>query len=136
MIMDALFGTASSMDNHGAVEKFIRELLTESEQLTIGRRILVAQMILSGKNQAEVSYELSISPNTFTRTRKWLHKQLPKYDEALKDSDKLQEVKREAKRKIYREKIDPLSFESMKRKYPAHFLLFNVADAVWNKFNR
>lgn len=131
-ILNALFSTARSMGDGGAVEKFIIELLTESEQLTIGRRILIAQMILSGKSQAQISYELSVSPNTFSRTRKWLEKQLPNYGDAISEHKEKLDTAKDAKIK-QRKHIDPTSFAALRRKYPAHFLLFTIAEGLFKK---
>jgi len=122
----ALFSLAKNMKGEDAVAEFINHLLTESEQVTIGRRILIARMLLAGKNSAEIKSTLSVSPNTFSRTRKWLQRELPNYADALKDFENQQQQKKDVKRKTKREYIDPFSFTALRHKYPMHFLLFNI----------
>lgn len=132
MILQALFSTARSISGDDAVSIFIKNVLTESEQILIGRRLLIAQMILSGKKQAEIMYELNVSPNTFSRTRKWLNGQIPEYDKALKEFQAEQKsiANDSIASKPKRTKVDPHSFEALKRKYPAHFLLFSLFDEL------
>ncbi|MFT7507051.1 MAG: Trp operon repressor [Acidimicrobiales bacterium] len=136
LILEALYAGVKSMPQDNSVEYFINTLLTESEKITIGRRILIAQMILAGKTQAEIRYILGVSPNTFTRTRKWLNKQIPHYDDAIKKhavEQMARAVKRNGTRKKY---IDPLSFTGLRKKFPMHFLLFNVAEELIVKLSK
>ena len=126
------------MNGKDAVTTFINTLLTESEKITIGRRILIAQMILAGKNQSEIIYKLGVSPNTFTRTRKWLDGQVPDYDQALKNFEKEAVAKKTKIVKQNRSRIytGSTSFASLRRKYPAHFLIFNIAEEILAKFSK
>lgn len=129
--IQALHGVAKGMTSEDGVLQFVNEMLTESEQLVIGRRVLIAQMLLTGHSQAEIKEKLHVSPNTFIRTRKWVEKQIPNYGEALKEAKRAEES-RQKKRGGF-EYINPFSFTGMKKKYPMHFLLFNIADELWNK---
>lgn len=130
IVLEALYQSAKRLDGGNSAVTFIDELLTESEKVTIGRRILIAQMILSGKNQAEVRSALSVSPNTFTRTRKWLNGQIPQYDKALKEFSKLQEIKTTSVRKSHKNHSDFTKFSTLRKKFPAHFLFFNIAEEL------
>lgn len=125
--MSALHGTAAKIYGAKGLSSFLNELLTESEQLTLGRRILISQMILAGRSRNEIRAELDVSPNTITTTRKWLLKQLPHYDDVLKAQKAEQGRVQDNKRKRY---SAPYTFAAMKRKYPAHFLLFNIVDGL------
>lgn len=129
LILDALTNAANGMKGDDAIERFLAELLTESERITIGRRILIAQMILAGKTQIEIRAELNISPNTYTRTRRWLEGQLPNYEDALKA------YAAEHKKKVSSHESYPpaFSFAALQKKYPMHFLLFTVAEEIFKK---
>lgn len=125
------------MDGEYPAVTFIEKLLTESERNIIGRRLLISQMILAGKSQAEIRYEFSVSPNTFTRTRKWLQQQLPNYNDTLKEYNtelQLKKAKLQHTKKIKANRDgshpDYLSFEAMRYRYPGHFLLFNFAEEL------
>lgn len=132
LAVDVLFKTAAGMTNKDSVITFARELLTEDEQVTIGRRILIAQMILSGKKQAEIREELGVSPNTFTRTRKWVEKEIPEYGKAIKEYKK-QELDRLKKiKKKHYDRTTPFTSSDMRRRYPAHFLLINLIEEIFS----
>jgi uncharacterized protein YerC len=130
--LDVLFETAELAAKKGTTHDFIKELLTESEQLMLGRRLLVARMLLSGVSQAEIRHTLRLSPNTVWKVNKWLIEQLPEYGEALKKTEKEREEKsvRRKQTQSPHKKFDPFTFAGLKKKYPMHFLLFNIADQV------
>jgi len=124
----ALHGVAKGMTDKDSVLEFVKVMLTESEQHVIGRRILLAQMLLTGHNHTEIKERLHISPNNFIRTRRWVEKQIPNYREVAKEVDKTQE--RKSGGFAY---INPLTFTGMKRKSSKHFLLSNISDDLLKK---
>ena len=138
LALQALRESAKCFSGTQPVQKFIDELLTESEKITIGRRILMAQMIMSGYTRSEIQYKLGVSPNTFTRTKEWLEGRIPQYDQALKEADadlaKRQAASKKSSpgrpRKTYH---DPTTFKGLRERYPMHFLLFNAAEAIIEK---
>lgn len=125
----ALRNMAEGMREKDSVLTFIDGLMTESEKLVLGRRVLIAQMLVTGHTQAEIREKLHVSPNTFTSTRKWLDKQIPNYKEALGDLEKAGSQKKVGGFGYG----NPLSFGGLKKKNPAHFLLFNMAEGLSKK---
>lgn len=136
LTLEALLSVAEGMRGNNPVTAFINELLTESERITIGRRILIAQMILAGRTQAEVSYKLNVSPNTFSRTRGWLRGQVPNYEDSLKayeEGVRERKTKRGQIKQRHQERSVPFTFTHLRKRYPAHFLLFNLTEAAIKK---
>ena len=138
LILKALAESAKQMPGTYPALNFVNELLTESEKLVIGRRILIAHMLLAGETYFEIQNKLSVSPNTINLTRKWLEKQMPDYDLVTK-TEKSEADARSNKRKkkqsvVKKEYLDPLSFSGFRRRYPAHFLLFDLAETILKKF--
>lgn len=129
LVLSALHGCADSL----TAISFVDQLLTESEKLTIGRRILIAQMILSGHSQAEIREILNVSPNTFTRTRKWLNGQIPNYDKALKEYG--EQINKRDSTQTKNKNYDPTTFQGLRNKYPMHFLFFNLAEELLHKLH-
>jgi len=136
LTLTALYESAKQFDGTQPVIGFIDELLTDSEKITIGRRILIAQMILAGSRQTEIREKLNVSPNTFTRTRKWLEGQIPKYGEVLEEYKKTAAAHALRNRKRKKERYDPLTFKGMRKKYPMHFLFFNLAEELHKKITK
>jgi uncharacterized protein YerC len=130
LALDILTQMADQFSGKDGASSFINHVLTEGEKVAIGRRIAVARMVLSGKTYFEVNELLSISPNTFRNVRKWLHEELPGFNDVLERNKKVEEEKALKRSKKYREPVQPFSFADLKRRYPMHFLLFNLADEI------
>ncbi len=118
--LDYLYTAASSIKGRDGVKLFLRDLLTPSERIMLGRRIWIARMLLNGCSQREIGARLKVGPNTVWRVERWLKDQLPGYETALRGLE--HELNRRALEREARE--DPFSFIALKRKYPLHFLLF------------
>lgn len=99
---------------------FLRDLLTESERIMLGRRIWIARLLLSGESGAEIGRRLKVGPNTIDRVQRWLNDQMPGYEKALAGVEK--EMDRRAL--VAERKADPFSYAALKKKYPLHFLFF------------
>ena len=118
--LDMLYTAASVVKGRNAVKRFLRDLLTPSERIMLGRRIWIARMLLMGLDDAEIARRLGVGRTTVYRVGRWLNDQYPGYEEAIKGLEKEMD-----KRAVRREaSVDPFSFAALKRKYPLHFLLF------------
>lgn len=118
--LDLLYTAASAVKGRDVVKRFLRDLLTSSERIMLGRRIWIARMLLAGKTRVEIGAELKVSRNTIWRVEKWLNDSLPGYEDAIAGLEKEMD-----KRALQRERHDnPWGYASLKKKYPLHFLLF------------
>jgi len=117
---DALYTAAGTLKGRDAAKNFLKDLLTESEQIMLGRRILIARALLSGTTHDEIVEKYNVGKDTTMKISRWLDDQLPGYEQVIKDMNK--EFKtRQDKAEIARE---PFSLKALKKKYPLHFLLF------------
>ena len=122
LLDSALHAAIDKFNSRGGVEAFVSEVMTESEKQNIGRRLLIAQLVLRGHTYYEVNELISISPNTFSNSRKWLQDVFPDYKSTL------QKKPRKSQRQINNH--NPTSFAHMKKKYPMHFLFFNITEKL------
>lgn len=118
--LDMLYTAAGTIRGRDATKAFLKELLTPSERIMLGRRIWIARLLLSGWTHADIGEHLEVGPNTIVKVEKWLKKQMPGYRDAIKGLEKEMKT-RENKREIAR---NPFSLKALKKKYPLHFLLF------------
>lgn len=117
MTLDALYSAAGSLRGREATKLFLRDLLTESERIMLGRRILIAHKLLAGVSTRTIADELGVGLDTIWRVEKWLSDQLPGYEQALSGMEKeFSKRKRKTENKIH--------FARLKKRYPLHFLLF------------
>ena len=122
-----LFTAASAIKTEKQMKQFLQEILTHSEQLMLGRRVWIAQMLLTGHTHQEICERLETGPSTVRRVGKWLDEKLPGYADAVASN------KNRTEKGKYSERVDPTSFYALRRKYPTHFLLFNIAEAIVEK---
>lgn len=122
--LDALYTAAGAMKGREQTKRFLRDLLTESERIMLGRRILIAQLILSGETQRGVVERLGVGMDTVYRVHRWLRDQFPGYEEAIAALEK--EQGRRKDRSAY-------SVKTLRKKYPQHFMLWTLLDEFTKK---
>src|SRR3990167_795345 len=126
--LDALYTAIESLKSREEVKSFLRDLLTESERIMIGRRIIIAQRLLQDQSYVEIKQELGVGVDTIMRVHKWLEDENYGYEETIKKLEK------EYKSRKWSEKNPGTSgFAQLKRRYPLHFFLFNLFDELNKK---
>lgn len=116
--MDALYTAASSLRGRDAMKAFLRDLLTPSERIMLGRRIIIARMLVAGESYDEIGKRLHVSRTTVRRVDQWLEDQIPGFETAIRGLEK-EYGSRRLKRQAYATMLGRL-----KKKYPLHFLFF------------
>lgn len=117
--LDALYTAASSIKGRDAVKLFLRDLLSESERVMLGRRILVARRLIVGTKPHDIAIEMNVGLDTVYKVKRWLDDTYPGYEQAIQAANK--EFKR---RSDARTVLNPGDKGWLKKKYPLHFLLF------------
>ena len=86
--LDALYTAASSVHGRADMKLFLRDLLTESERVMLGRRILIARHLLLQKTYREIIDELHVSHMTISKVEHWLEDQFPGYEKAIGEMER------------------------------------------------
>lgn len=118
--LDLLYTATSAIDGRVAIKQFLKDLLTPSERIMLGRRIWIARLLLAGTPHIDICRKLKVGPNTVWRVKKWLNDQYPGYEQAIKGIEKEMD-ERAIKLEI---KDNPFGYTARKRKYPLYYLLF------------
>ena len=122
LILDALYTAAGTVKGRDAMKLFLRDLLTESERIMLGRRILIARKLIAGEHFEHINEELHVGRDTVWKVQRWLEDQLPGYEKAIREME-IEFVKR--KKKFDEKRLYATSaLYRLKKKYPIHFLLF------------
>lgn len=125
--LDILWTSIAGLETREEVKAFFKDLLSESEAIMLGRRILVAKLLLEGKKYEEIIQDLRVGDDTIGKVQRWLTSGFGGYERVIKNFE--QALKRRSDIERSRN-VQPYSFEWLKRKYPLHFLLFNIMDKV------
>jgi uncharacterized protein YerC len=81
--LDALYTAAGTVRGRNAMQGFLRDLLTESERVMLGRRILIARLLLSSETHDAVRARTGAGYATIARIEHWLHDAMPGYGKAV-----------------------------------------------------
>jgi TrpR-related protein YerC/YecD len=120
--MDLLWTSIANLETRDEVKTFFKDLLSESEAIMLARRIEIARYLLEGWSYDKITQELNVGKDTIVRVQVWLSSGFGGYEKAIEGFEK--EMKNRTDR--YHGSFEPYSFEWIRRKYPLHFLLFNL----------
>ena len=123
--LDALYTAAGTVHGREAMKLFLRDVLTESERIMIGRRILIARHILKGSQADDIAEALHVGYDTIYRVERWLQDQFPGYERAVEEMEKEFKKRQDAqedKRMYATNNLYPL-----KKKLPDAFSFFPLA---------
>jgi uncharacterized protein YerC len=96
----------------------LRDLLTESERIMLGRRILIARLLMQNETYEAIATRLGTSHPTIGRVHRWLRDQLPGYEHAIAG------MEREYNKRDFKRKFAKSALFRLKRRYPLHFIFF------------
>jgi uncharacterized protein YerC len=99
----------------------IKDLLTLSEIVMISRRIQIAKMLLEGYTYDEIRKRLKVGFSNVAQVERWLNNGFGGYRKVIKEYQE----KRKNNQKL---KIQKPFKESMMKKYPFHYLLWNIIN--------
>lgn len=119
-MLDEFFGMVASLKNSENAANFFKDLLTPSESLMLVRRIAIAKMLLEGRNFEEIIRKLKVGSNTVNYVNRWLYSGFGGY---------LNEIGKVANKKEFIKRVPDIEWQRIKKRYPAHFLLFNIIDS-------
>ncbi|HEV8666809.1 MAG TPA: Trp family transcriptional regulator [Candidatus Paceibacterota bacterium] len=116
--LDTLYTAAGTVHGRDAMKLFLRDLLTESERIMLGRRIMIARKLISGETHRSIEAKMGVGKDTVWKVQRWLHDQLPGYEKAIKNLEK------EFEQREFKKNYATSVLFRLKKKYPAHYLLF------------
>lgn len=116
--LDTLYTAASAVKGRDAVKLFLRDLLTSSERIMLGRRIIIARLLISGETYNSIQERMNVGHATIGRVQRWLDDQFPGFEQAVAEMEK--EFRKRAQKRLYATSM----LYRLKKKYPLHYLLF------------
>ena len=117
-VLDSLYTAAGAVRGRQAMKLFLRDLLTESERIMLGRRILIARKLIAGDSQRDIEARLHVGKDTVWRVQRWLLDQFPGYEQAIA------ELEKEIEKRNFKKQYAQSALFRLKKKYPGHFILF------------
>jgi uncharacterized protein YerC len=103
---------------------FFKDLLTPSEALMLSNRVMIAKRLVEGFNYEDIRKELGVGYTTINNVNRWLYTGFGGY---------LSEIKKAQNKKDFVDNLPKNEWENIKKKYPAHFHIFNLVDKFKSK---
>ena len=127
--LDALYSALDFAKEKNETKSFVSDVLTESEKIMIGRRILIAKKLLLGQSYRDIVGEMGVGLDTIFNVKKWLggrHKGIEKAVERMKKAMR-HSVKNKSE---FRDYYPTSGLAEIKRRYRGHYWLSNLLDEV------
>lgn len=122
--LDLLWTSIAKLETREEVKQFFKDLLSESEAIMIARRIEIAKRLIAGDSYDKIASELKVGMDTIGRVQQWLTSGFGGYEKAIKGFEK--ELNHRSAKYSKSNESDLYTFGWLKKKYPFHFLLFNL----------
>ena len=68
--LNAMYGAIATLSSSEEIRTFLNDLLTESERIMMGRRILIAQRLLEEQSYDSIAGELHVGLDTIAKVHK------------------------------------------------------------------
>jgi len=115
-----LYDMIALLKNREEVKQFFKDLLTLSETVMVSRRLQIAKMLLEGYAYREIQTKIKVGFATIVSVERWLNQGFGGYRAIIK-----RHKKQDRKFGEY-EPAPPFSLNHLRKKYPLHFLLYNL----------
>ena len=131
--LDLLWTSIAKLETREEAKHFFKDLLSESESIMLARRIEIAKRLLEGNSYDEIARELKVGMDTIGRVQRWLTSGFGGYEKVIASFEK--EVEHRLS-ESGTSKEQPFSFGWLKKKYPLHFMLFNLISSTKKPKNK
>jgi TrpR-related protein YerC/YecD len=121
------YDTINSLKDRNEVRLFFKDLLTPNEIAMLMRRLEIAVLLEAGFTYNEIIELLGTSRGKVSNIHKVLSVDGSGYKIVIK---RLLENRKARIKKIEKEKLDPLTFKAVIKKYPDRFLFFDLIDEL------
>jgi TrpR-related protein YerC/YecD len=118
-MLNDFYQMISEIKDKKDAKNFFKDLLTPGETIMIVYRIEIAKMLLQGFSYEDIQKKLKVGTSTVNNVNKWLYSGFGGY---------MKEIKKAKNQKDRYTSLPKNEWEAMKKKYPAHFLIFNLLD--------
>jgi TrpR-related protein YerC/YecD len=88
-LLDDFFAMVALLEDKIEAERFLKDLLSESEAVMLARRIQVAKLLLKGFTFEQIRQRLGVGPTTVASVHKWLRGGFGGYFKTIEKQKKL-----------------------------------------------
>jgi len=126
--LDALYSALDHAKKKNEVKSFVNDILTDTEKLMLGRRILIARRLLIGLPPRKIAAEMGVGLDTIYRVKKWLGGRHKGYEKVV---EKIKKITHPARKKGEFADYYPTSgLAEIRRRYKTYYWLSDLLDEI------
>ncbi len=129
--IDALYRALDHAKNRNEVKSFINDLLTESEKIMLGRRIVIAKKLMARQSYENIVQELGVGLDTVYRVKKWLGGRYQGYEKIIEDIRKMKPRKK--RNSGFSDYYPSTGLAKIRRQYKRYYWLADMIDELNKK---
>ncbi len=126
--LDILYAALDHAKSQNGVKSFISDILTESEKIMLGRRILIAKRLLEKQSYPQIVREVGVGFDTIYKVKKWLGGRHQGYKKVVEKFDRI--IRSKKLKSGFRDYYPSGSFADLKRRYKSYYWLSNLLDEI------
>jgi TrpR-related protein YerC/YecD len=115
------YSVIAQLKTRDEVKNFFKDLLTLSEVVMLSRRIQIAQLLLRGETHDDIRRNLKVGFGTIAAVERWINDGFGGYKEMIDRYKKKHNIKKWDGSGDF-----PYSANWLRKKYPLHFLFWNL----------
>ena len=127
--LDALYTCAGGLRSQKEIKSFLRDFLTESEKIMIGRRLLIAQRLLARHSYDRIVREMNVGLDTVYKINRWLNHGFMGHNKIFRELKRATKFKK--KPNLGFKDYHPSGpFADLKRRYKSYYWLSNLLEEI------
>lgn len=126
--LDILYAALDQAKSKNEVKSFINDILTESEKIMLGRRILIAKRLLERQSYLQIVKEIGVGFDTIFTVKRWLGGRHQGYKKVVEKFDRI--IRTKKPKSGFRDYYPTSGLAEIKRRYKSYYWLSNLLDEV------
>lgn len=127
--LDILYAALDHAKSQNGLKMFVSDILTESEKIMLGRRILIAKRLLERQSYPEIAREIGVGFDTIFKVKKWLGGRHQGYKKVVEKFDRIIRSKTKSK-SGFKDYYLSGPFADLKRRYKSYYWISNLLDEI------
>ena len=127
-LLDILYAALEHAKSKNEVKAFIRDILTESEKIMLGRRILIAKRLLEKQSYPQIGREVGAGFDTIYKVKQWLGGRHQGYKKVVEKFDRI--IRSKKSKSGFRDYYRSGPFADLRRRYKSYYWLSDLLDEI------
>jgi len=125
--LDVLYAALYHAGLKNEIKSFVNDILTESEKIMLGRRILIAKRLIEKQSYPQIARAIGVGYDTIYKVKQWLGGRHQGYKKIVEKFDRVIRSKVKS-RSGFKDYYKSGPFADLKRRYKSHYWLSDLLE--------